>query len=101
MSNYKDKRICPKSKPYSVLFSVGFSLIPDAWVTIQEALLGFLLAIITGFSIAILIVWSEPIKRAILPLLVFIQTMPKIAIAQLFISWFGFGVLLKVIFKLH
>ncbi len=79
------------------LFSTGFTLVPDAWITIQESVLGFLLAIIVGFAIAVIIVWSKTVRTAILPLIVFLQTLPKIAIAPLFIIWFGFGVLPKVI----
>ena len=75
----------------------GFNLLPDAWITLVETMLGFLLAIILGFAVAILLVWSVPVKRSILPLLVFLQTLPKIAIAPLFIIWFGFGILSKVI----
>ncbi len=74
-----------------------WGLMPDAWITIQETLLGFFLAIAVGFSAAVLLIWSEPIKRAVLPLFIFLQTMPKIAIAPLFIIWFGFGVFPKVI----
>lgn len=79
------------------LFSVGFSLAPDALITIEETVLGFLLAIVAGFALAVLIVWSATIRRAVLPLLIFLQTMPKIAIAPLFIIWFGFGILPKII----
>jgi len=79
------------------LFSTGLSLIPDAWITIVETMLGFLIAIVAGFSVAILIVWSEPMKKALMPILVFLQTLPKIAIAPIFIIWFGFGILPKVV----
>ena len=79
------------------LISTGFRLVPDAWITIEETILGFLLAIVAGFAAAVLIMWSEPIKKSILPLLVFLQTLPKIAVAPLFIIWFGFGILPKVI----
>ena len=79
------------------LFSVGFDLVPDALLTIQETILGFILAIIVGFSAALAIAWSGHIKRAVLPLFIFLQTMPKIAIAPIFIIWFGFGPMPKII----
>lgn len=79
------------------IISTGFRFLPDAWITIVETMLGFFLAIITGFVVAVLLIWSDTIRRSILPLLVFLQTLPKIAIAPLFIIWFGFGILPKII----
>lgn len=67
------------------------------WVTGYESVLGFLLSVAIGFPIALMIVWSDPIERSVTPILVFTQTFPKIAIAPLFIIWFGFGIFPKVI----
>lgn len=72
-------------------------LMLDTLITLQETLLGFLVATIIGFGMALVFVWSEPVKKAILPLLIFLQTMPKVAVAPLFVVWFGFGILPKVV----
>lgn len=74
----------------SLLFSHGV-------VTLLEAVLGFLASNIVGFLTAVIIVWSVPIERALTPLLVLSQTFPKIAVAPLFIIWFGFGLAPKVV----
>jgi NitT/TauT family transport system permease protein len=66
-------------------------------VTVWAALGGFLLSLAIGIPIAIAIAWSEPLGRAVMPLLIFSQTMPKVAIAPLFILWFGFGLLPKIV----
>jgi NitT/TauT family transport system permease protein len=66
-------------------------------VTSYEVVIGFLVSVIVGFPISILIVWSKPLEKAFMPLLVFSQTVPKVAIAPLFVIWFGFGVLPKLI----
>ncbi len=65
--------------------------------TIFEAVAGFLLAAVLGVACALLIVSSRRLGEAIMPILVFSQTMPKVAIAPLFLIWFGFGYFPKII----
>lgn len=65
--------------------------------TIFETALGFGIAIIIGVVIATVIDLSEVLRKSIYPLLVISQTIPIIAVAPLFIIWFGYGLLPKVI----
>jgi NitT/TauT family transport system permease protein/putative hydroxymethylpyrimidine transport system permease protein len=65
-------------------------LAEDAWVTLQEVVLGFALATIVGIGFAYLIHLSETARRAIYPLLVGSQTIPIIAIAPILVVWFGY-----------
>src|SRR5690606_15648494 len=65
--------------------------IDHGWVTLMEVLGGFGLAILVGIPLAILIVYSRLLEAIIYPPLVAFQAVPKIAIAPLFIVWFGFG----------
>lgn len=65
--------------------------------TLEIILLGFGLAIVVGLPLAILIVWSTPLKLALYPLLVSSQTVPKVAIAPLLVLWLGYGILPKVL----
>ena len=67
------------------------------WVTLLESIVGLLAAIAFGVSVACLIVWSSRLNQAILPILAFLQTVPKVAIAPLFIFWFGFGIFPKIV----
>lgn len=69
----------------------------DALVTIQEIVLGFGLTIVTAIPLGLLVALSATAKRIVYPLLVFIQLVPKIAIAPLFLVWFGFGMESKVV----
>lgn len=62
------------------------------WITLQEAVGGFALAVVTGLALGILIAWSEILSRTVLPFLVVFNTLPKVAIAPLFIIYLGFGV---------
>ena len=58
---------------------------------------GFALSILFGIPIAMLIAYSRLVESYLYPLLVFSQSVPKIAIAPLFVVWFGFGIFPKVI----
>ncbi|WP_019634801.1 ABC transporter permease [Actinomadura atramentaria] len=65
--------------------------------TIVAIFAGFALAIVVALPIAVAMVYSEVVRRAVYPLLIIAQVVPKVAIAPLFIIWFGFGQLPKVL----
>jgi NitT/TauT family transport system permease protein len=67
-----------------------------AWVTAREVLYGFVLSSIIGALVAMVIARFATFGRALYPLVVLFQTVPKIALAPLFILWFGFDLLPKV-----
>ena len=69
----------------------------NAVVTGSEILIGFFAATIFSIPLALLIGSSRFVERAFYPLIVFFQLIPKIAIAPLFIVWFGFELLPKVL----
>lgn len=66
------------------------------WQTLQEALLGFLLAVATGLILALAVDFSPLLRRTIYPLLVVSQTIPIIAIAPILVLWLGYGILPKI-----
>jgi NitT/TauT family transport system permease protein len=72
------------------------SLWNHSLVTLEEIALGFALSIVTAIPLGLLIALSPTAKRLLYPLLVFIQLVPKIAIAPLFVVWIGFGPTSKV-----
>lgn len=67
-------------------------------VTAYEIVLGFLLAAIVSIPLGFLIVSLRVLERSVYPLIVFLQLVPKIAVAPLFVVWFGFGPFPKVLF---
>lgn len=73
------------------------SLAGAAAFTVQPMILGFLLAVVLGVLIALGIAFSAKVQAIAYPLLVFLQIVPKIAVAPLFIIWFGFGMIPKVL----
>src|SRR3954447_9137504 len=72
-------------------------LLREAWPTTVATLWGFLLSAAFGIPIAMLIAGSRTVEDYLYPLLVFSQSIPKVAIAPLFVVWFGFGLLPKVL----
>lgn len=72
-------------------------LLSQSWVTSIEVFLGFMLSVVVGIPLAMGIVRWKPFNTAVFPLLVSAQTVPKVAVAPLFIVWFGFGLMPKVL----
>lgn len=72
-------------------------LLAEAWPTTIATIWGFLLSAAFGIPVAMLIAGSRTVESYIYPLLVFSQSIPKIAIAPLFVVWFGFGMFPKVL----
>lgn len=68
-----------------------------AYVTAQEVLWGFLLSAVIGAAVALVIARFATFGRALYPLVVLFQTVPKVALAPLFILWFGFDLAPKVV----
>jgi NitT/TauT family transport system permease protein len=65
--------------------------------TLYATLGGFALSALIGVPIAMWIAYSRLVESFVYPLLVFSQSVPKVAIAPLFVVWFGFGVFPKII----
>lgn len=72
-------------------------LLPAAWVTLQEMLMGFGIGVVVGLTLGTLIHFSVLLRQGLLPLVIGSQAIPVIAIAPLLILWFGFGMTPKVI----
>ncbi|MEM9030932.1 MAG: ABC transporter permease subunit, partial [Pseudomonadota bacterium] len=79
----------------SNLLSGGYML-AALWITIKEVIYGFALAIAIGFSLGVLVGETAFGEKAVMPYLVAIDTMPKVAFAPLFVAWLGFGIESKV-----
>ena len=72
-------------------------LIKQSVVTTVEILLGFALSVVVGVPLALAIFLWKPFARSVYPLLVSSQAVPKVAVAPLFLVWFGFGLVPKVL----
>jgi hypothetical protein len=80
--------------PLSVLQAMGPGEIPwtkHIWITAVEILGAFLIAALAGVLLGAAIAWSQAVSRALTPFLVFVNTLPEVAIAPLFLIWLGYG----------
>jgi NitT/TauT family transport system permease protein len=71
-------------------------LLENTWITLIEIMAGFIISVAVGIPLAIVVTYSQTLDRAIYPLIVGSQTIPKVAIAPLLLAWFGFGLAPKV-----
>ncbi|MBK5248003.1 MAG: ABC transporter permease [Actinomycetales bacterium] len=81
----------------STLWEKREILLDESWVTFQESLLGFLLAVAVAVPVAVLLTFSKIAARTIYPVLVISQVIPKVAVAPLLVVWMGFGVAPKIL----
>ena len=70
-------------------------LIKESAVTTLEIILGFALSVAVGVPLALAIYLWRPFARAVYPVAGLPQAVPKVAVAPLFLVWFGFGLLPK------
>jgi NitT/TauT family transport system permease protein len=86
--------------PWDVVTAFGLEgpmLLREAVPTTVATLGGFLFSALFGIPAAMLIAGSRTVESYVYPLLVFSQSIPKVAIAPLFVVWFGFGIAPKII----
>ena len=68
----------------------------DFWVTLQEALLGFLYGSLSGFIVGMLLGRFKRAQKVFSPFLIFTNAVPKIALAPILILWYGVDIGSKV-----
>ena len=66
-------------------------------VTALTTLAGLVIALVVGVLLALLVVYVESLKSVIMPFLAAFNSIPKIAIAPLFVIWFGLGAESKIL----
>jgi len=87
----------PPSQIMVTLYEEYDQLLKHSWVTLQEMLLGFALAVSFGIPLSILMFEFPTLEKAFYPYVIGSQTVPVFAIAPLLVVWFGFGMTSKVI----
>jgi NitT/TauT family transport system permease protein len=75
-------------------------LLPILWdhslMTLLEVLYGYAAGIVLGFLLGVAIVHSRSLERALYPLVVVSQTIPRVALAPIFLLLLGWGIASKV-----
>ena len=69
------------AKSHTIFYHIG--------VTLGETFLSFFLVIVIGILLAILLWWNETIAKVLEPYLVVLNSLPKTALAPVFIVWLG------------
>lgn len=64
--------------------------------TLYETIVGYAIAIAISIPLAVAVVYSRFLQNTIYPILLGLQSMPKVAIAPLLLLWIGFGVAPKI-----
>lgn len=67
-------------------------LLSEGWVTLKETLYGFLLALGLGIPIAVAVTNSQTLNLMFSPLLIALQSVPKVALAPILLVWLGTGI---------
>ena len=91
VTGIKEYLLPPPSKVWTEFWKRHEIVAGGAWVTTQEILAGYALAVAVSIPLALAVAYSRFMEQAVYPVIVFLQIVPKIAIAPLFIIWFGFG----------
>jgi NitT/TauT family transport system permease protein len=87
----------PPSRVFAEIWNNGHALLKHARATLSVILVAFTLSTCIGIPLALAISFSAFFKRTVYPMIVFSQVIPKIAIAPLFVIWFGFGFMPKIL----
>lgn len=93
--------LCTPSSALSHLFFKQ----PDAayhWginisATLKEFVLGFTVTAILGVFISVCLIWSKTLQKMVMPIFVFFQSMPNIAIIPILLIWIGYGLKTNII----
>lgn len=72
-------------------------VLDNAWITTRVILVGYLISVVVSVPLALVFAFSRLLQTTVYPLIVLFQIVPKIALAPLFIIWFGFGTMPKLL----
>ncbi len=75
------------------LSGANYHWINNTLVTGSEIFGGYFLAVVVGVAFAIVFSWSRTAEEAVMPLLVTLNMIPKVALGPLFIVWFSYGIM--------
>ncbi len=70
----------------------NYQWINNTLATLYAVLGAFVLSAVLGIVLAVVVVWNDLMMRSVMPVLVLFNTLPKIALAPLFVIWLGYGV---------
>ena len=66
-------------------------------ITVQQILIGYAIAIVIGLTLGTLIAQIRIVEKTFKPYIIAFGAIPKIALAPIFLVWFGFGITSKIV----
>lgn len=85
--------VLPSPSDVAVASTVNFSLLArHLWPTLLECVYGFALAILVGIPVAVALANSRVLNLTLYPVLIALQSVPKVAVAPIILVWFGLGI---------
>ncbi len=84
------------SSPLKIIVTIGDlfasgNLLYHIFITFYEAFLGFLIATVLGYLIAIILWWNDRLREILEPYIIILNSLPKVALGPIIIIWFGAG----------
>ncbi|MCD6727521.1 MAG: ABC transporter permease [Solirubrobacteraceae bacterium] len=89
--------IAKPSEIVSEIWEMRELLLDSTWITTQEIIYGFALSAIIGALLALAVARFAWLDRALYPLIVLFQNVPKVALAPILILWFGYEMTPKLL----
>jgi NitT/TauT family transport system permease protein len=87
----------PLSKVLETFWNGRSMLLQQSWVTLGEIVGGFFWAVVGGLALGLVIFAWPTMRRTLYPVIVLFQGLPKVALAPIFVIWFGYGLASKVL----
>lgn len=66
-------------------------------MTLKEYVISFGIVVVGSIALSVLIVWSKRIQDLLMPVFIFINSMPMVAVAPLLLIWIGYGLKTNVL----
>jgi NitT/TauT family transport system permease protein len=90
------------SRPSDILerlgeWSVDGTIVSNLYATLQATLVGFVIGSLVGIGVGFVLGRSPVVARVVDPFIIAIYSLPKVALAPLFILWFGIGMTSKIV----
>ena len=95
--NIREYILPSPSASIRALFTYWNAIQSNLLTTLYEIGVGFGVTVLISIPVATLISYSKIFQKTLYPFMVFVQLIPKVAIAPLFVIWFGFGVMPKIL----
>jgi NitT/TauT family transport system permease protein len=82
--------------PYATLHALlvpNYRWMENLTVTATEIFVGYFFAVAIGIGIALMFSWFRALEMTVMPLLVTLNMIPKVALGPLIIVWFSYGII--------